>query len=211
VSLASLLNLRDVGGLSTGDGRIVRHGRLLRGATPYFLTEQDARELVEQLGVGTRIDLRGPDEVADGTSAHLAAIERHVAHVPLAAGGAWTEDLLVPDLADRVSGHYLRYLEHSPDAFVQIADIVSAANAPVLVHCAAGKDRTGAVIALILSAVGVLDSEIVADYGRTRDDLDRIIDQLGRAPGFAKRMARLPAESQTRRPRQHGPLPRAPA
>ena len=72
--------------------------------------------------------------------------------------------------------------------------LCAQAGHPVLVHCAAGKDRTGLVIALLLRLLGVRDSEIVADYLRTANNMDRIMQRFLGWPRYREHMARVPAE-----------------
>jgi protein-tyrosine phosphatase len=199
--IASILNLRDVGGLRTGDGRTVRPGRLFRSATPFFLSREDASLVTTELGIRTRIDLRSSGEVAGGTSAHLAAVEQHVAHLHFRTGGAWLPDESLGDPSARVASHYLRYLEHAGDAVAEVVRLLATPDRlPALVHCTVGKDRTGVAIAMTLSAIGVLDDEIVADYARTRDVVDEVMAQLRGVTEYANRIARLPAESLSAEP-----------
>lgn len=201
VSVGSILNLRDVGGLRTWDGRTVRPGLIYRSATPFFLLPDDARFLINTLNIRTRIDLRSSLEVAEGTNKHLPMIEKHVAHLPFRSGGVWKEDALVTDQAERVASHYLRYLEHSPESIIDVVTLLATpARLPALIHCTVGKDRTGVAVALVLSAVGVFDSEIIADYARTRDQLELLMKQLRSVPTYADRIAELPAESLSAEP-----------
>ena len=73
--------------------------------------------------------------------------------------------------------------ERGPELAATVADLAEPGALPALVHCVAGKDRTGVVIALVLSAVGVADHDVVADYALTADYL---------TPGF---FAAAPADS----------------
>ena len=201
VSVGSILNLRDVGGLRTWDGRTVRPRLIYRSATPYFLLPDDAKFLINTLNIRTRIDLRSTLEVAEGTNEHLATIEKHVAHLPFRSGGVWKEDVLIKDQGERVASHYLRYLEHSPESIIGVVSLLATPERlPALIHCTVGKDRTGVAIALALAAVGVLDSEITADYARTRDQLELLMEQLRSVPTYADRIAELPAESLSAEP-----------
>jgi protein-tyrosine phosphatase len=71
----------------------------------------------------------------------------------------------------------------------------------MLVHCSAGKDRTGVVVAVMLSAVGVVSDEVVADYAHTRDDLEPMLAQLRTLDAYRARLDELPEESLTAEPR----------
>lgn len=197
-----LRNLRDVGGLRTDDGRQVRNERLYRCATPAFLDAVGSVELVTTLGIRSRVDLRGRREKALETSPHLLAVEREVRHLPIGAGGAWlADDTGIEDVSELVSRHYLRYLTHSGDSIRGLVEtLVDDAALPTLVHCTAGKDRTGVTVALVLSAIGVRDEDIVEDYARTKQELGAIFAQLDELPAFAERVARMPAESRSSDP-----------
>jgi protein-tyrosine phosphatase len=101
-----------------------------------------------------------------------------------------------------VAAHYARYLEHSGDSLASIARLVAdPQRSALLVHCSAGKDRTGVAIAVILSAAGVAHEEIVHDYARTREDLDAMFLQLRLLPAYEERLNALPEESLTAEPR----------
>ena len=200
--LPDLRNLRDLGGLRTGDGRRVRTGRVLRSASPFFVDASQARMLVEELGVRTRVDLRSDVEIGECPNEHVAGLDHAVHHLPLRAGGAWEHRVDPVDPSEAVAAHYARYLEHSPDSITSIVRLAAdAARTPMLVHCSAGKDRTGVVVALMLSAVGVTAEQVVADYARTRDDLEPMLAQLRSLDAYRARLDALPEESLTAEPR----------
>ena len=81
--------------------------------------------------------------------------------------------------------YYLRYLEDRPDSIVGALDDIATAAGPVLVHCAAGKDRTGVVVALALAAAGVGASAIIADYVRTGERIGAIMARLRASATYA--------------------------
>lgn len=200
--LPDLRNLRDIGGLRTTDGQRVRHRHVYRSATPAFLDEHQARLLRDALGIRTRLDLRSRVEIEEAYNEHLVAAELDVEHLPLRAGGAWEHRPHLDDPSAAVAEHYMRYLEHSADSITAIVGIAAdPGRAALLVHCSAGKDRTGVSLAVMLSAVGVSHEEIVRDYARTREDLDAMFLQLRRLPAYEARLNALPEESLTAEPR----------
>ena len=202
-----LVNLRDVGGQRAASGARVRHGVLLRGATPAFLDEAQARALVgdDGIGVRTRVDLRGAREVSEESSDALLEVERRHVHLEIHAGDRrwdWTGEAAGHDPADasaraeRVAHHYLAYARESSDSIVAFVRVLLEPEAtPVLVHCSAGKDRTGTAVAIVLGAIGVIDDDLVADYARSGKAMGELRAQLDALPAYRERLARLPDEA----------------
>jgi protein tyrosine/serine phosphatase len=198
IELDGAVNVRDLGGLPTrGDGHTAS-GRLLRGDNLQELSAADVARLVDDIGLTTVVDLRSTAELKAEGPAPLQAVStvRHV-HLPVlpergSATDMVADALLTRDDADRsrypadpMAGHYLGYLEDRPDQVVAAVHTIASAEGPVLVHCAAGKDRTGVVVALALSAVGVRPEAIVADYMATGERTGPLLDRLRRSPTYA--------------------------
>ncbi len=166
-------NVRDVGGLPVTGGRSTRSGVLLRSANLRGLTAGDVELLVEKIGLRTVIDLRTPREVdRDGPSALAKASVRTV-ELSLIADGM--PPLPLTTEADPLLREYLGYLSHRGEHVVEAVRVLAAPDAgPTLVHCAAGKDRTGVLVALVLDAVGVERDAVVADYGLSADAVEAL-------------------------------------
>lgn len=154
-------NLRDTGGLPTPAGP-TRRGVLLRGDLPVATGTADLAEVaaaVEPLGLGLVVDLRSDEEATDSPSAFAALglpVVRHdLLGVPasLVVDQAWT--------LRRLTTHLLLA---RGETLVAAARDVARTPGPVLVHCTAGKDRTGVLVAALLHAVGVPAREVAADY-----------------------------------------------
>ena len=179
VPVSGAVNMRDVGGLHTTDGRTVRRGRLVRSDALGRLTDDDVRHLVEELGLALVIDLRTSTELESEGRGPLLDTEVEFTHLSLLAGGQIAADV-APDLAGgELTAHYLGYLLHSSDKVVEAVGLLAdERRLPAVVHCAAGKDRTGVVVALVLDAIGVVHDEIVADYVATGPNLHAILDRL---------------------------------
>lgn len=167
----TLPNVRDLGGLPTLDGRETRTGVLYRSAAP--LPGDPAPDTLPRWPSRTVIDLRAPAEL---TTAHPLRTDGVTVHsLPF-----FTQDQLL-DLP-RTSLHtlYRHFTEHAATQLVRVLEVATRGEPPVLVHCAAGKDRTGVAIAMLLACAGVPRDAIIADYHRTEEHLDAIHARLPR-------------------------------
>jgi protein-tyrosine phosphatase len=185
-------NIRDLGGLPLKTGGYTRHGVLLRGDTLQELTEQDVK-LLRDYGLRTIIDLRTPMEADNEGRGPLADEPIAYVNLPfmpdemLVPGHDKARDLIVAERreSDRVE-HYLNYLRYAGDRVVGAVKVMAMPDGPpALFHCAAGKDRTGVLAALVLDSVGVEREAIVADFALTNERLERIGARLRRMPTYA--------------------------
>lgn len=167
--LDGLVNLRDLGGLPTLNGSTTRPGVLYRSDAPH--TGDRDPEGLPHWPPAAVVDLR--DTVEYGTQPHPLADVSVVHRVPV------LEDIrhIVKD-SDGLDALYQSLLTGAPKKLVEIFRIAVRAEGPVLIHCAAGKDRTGVACALLLSAVGVRADSIVADYVRTDRNMLRVLQRL---------------------------------
>jgi protein tyrosine/serine phosphatase len=165
----SLDNFRDVGGGRSVDGRVVRTGRLFRSDSLSKLSAADV-DAFARLGIRTVIDLRRPQEIA--TAGRIAEADglRYVNISP--QHRLWTDDTWDPDagperfLADR---YHDLVREGGPGIGEALREVAAATTAPTVVHCFAGKDRTGVVIALVLCLIGLDDDTIAHDYALSNE------------------------------------------
>ncbi|MEO9238004.1 MAG: tyrosine-protein phosphatase [Jatrophihabitantaceae bacterium] len=193
IELEGAVNVRDVGGLPADDGRRVRTGVLIRSANLQTVTEADVARLVDGLAVRRVLDLRTDIEVSSLQPGPMhAQPDVAIHHLSLYPDdGAGETDptralnAVLPWHGERVSSDYpptvasyLRYLQRRPDSILAALRAIAEPDGATVVHCAAGKDRTGMVVALALSVVGVSPAVIAADYAETQSQIGRIIDQL---------------------------------
>lgn len=163
IDIAGVLNLRDVGGYPAAAGQI-RWGTLLRSDALHRLDAAGVAWLA-RTGVRTVIDLRTDAEAEHAPSA-LAGLAARREHVSLLHGDL---DSLPVDL----EAVYRYLITHCGAAIAAAVRALAAPGAlPAVVHCSAGKDRTGIVVALVLDTVGVPDAVIAADYALTARYLD---------------------------------------
>jgi protein tyrosine/serine phosphatase len=188
--LVGAFNFRDLGGLRAGSRHRVRSGVLFRSDTLQALTDADVTRLVDELGVELVIDLRiGSEAVAEGRGPLAGATVCYL-NVPL-------RDLPVSDLEPREQSLHF-YLEHlgspSPTMPMLIRMLAAVAGRPTVLHCAAGKDRTGLATALVLRLLGVDDEDIVADYLASDRNMGRIVERFQGWPRYRDHMVAVPPE-----------------
>jgi protein tyrosine/serine phosphatase len=164
VALSATFNFRDLGGYVGVGGRTVRWRRLFRSDSLHRLGEPD-RAAFAALGVRTVVDLRRPKEVTrDGRVPEYDGLAYHHIHPE---HQEWRDSA---DADGAGLGRWLadRYLDLARDGAAGLGRalriVADPAAAPVVVHCVAGKDRTGVVCGLTLSLLGVADDEIAEDY-----------------------------------------------
>jgi protein-tyrosine phosphatase len=187
--LTSLVNLRDVGGLRTADGRRLRTGLLYRGDSVQDITEAEADVLVDTLGVRYVIDLRtGPEAVQQGRGP-LADRPVSYLNIPLVDvdGPTGPPGRVILD-------QYIDHLHRDPNLPIAVEVVAGAVRCPTLVHCAAGKDRTGLTMLLVELLCGVTPEDAKADFLATAANMDAICTRLRRWPRYARNMERLSAE-----------------
>ncbi|MFZ4894756.1 tyrosine-protein phosphatase [Plantibacter sp. Mn2098] len=167
IGLAGTANFRDIGGLPTSDGGSTRSGVLYRSDALHRLDDA-GRASLAALGVATVVDLRSDAEALAMPNAidETLLVVRH----DLAAGAVGTSIASLPTLDEL----YRTILRDAGPALADIANVVAdphVAGAAIVIHCTAGKDRTGVATAVLLDAVGVDRAAIVADYARSADNL----------------------------------------
>jgi len=200
------------------NARAVVPGRLLRSDNLQDLTAADVAHLLDDHGLRAVIDLRTGAEVRLEGPGPLTREERvvieHRSLYPEAGEhtDAIEADTIIPwqngvhgaDLPGEppTVRAYWGYLEHRPDSIVGALRTIAdpPGGGAVLVHCAAGKDRTGLVVALAMEVAGTSREDVVADYARTSERIDAIVGRLAQSPTYAPDM-------QTSDPMHHAARP----
>lgn len=165
IALRGTYNLRDVGA-SLAPGGLLRPNRLFRSDSLHGLN-QAGREALASLGIRTVVDLRDHDERWAAPS-HLERDGFAVVHAPVFSGTAWSF------IARRIGLEELyRVMVQQNGAGIAgaVEAIALADPGAVVVHCTAGKDRTGLVVAMSLLSAGVPRSHVVADYALSETNL----------------------------------------
>ncbi len=169
IDLEGALNLRDLGGWPTLDGRSIRRGVAYRCDRLSQLTARD-HETLSQLGIVTVIDFRHQAEVTEDPSLLWPSVRQHV-EIPMAGKLAQEKTFLERAFDGELDGidddwvfeTYVDMLRDHSDGFATaIRHVVD--DAPSLFHCTAGKDRTGLMAMLLLSVAGVDRELILEDF-----------------------------------------------
>jgi protein-tyrosine phosphatase len=182
------LNARDLGGLPR-QGGVTRAGVMVRSDTMVHLTAA-GREAVGAYGVTSVIDLRSPAEMrgapnpfarttVSGRGQGPDTYRPAYAHIPLVDDSGMRRLGEAPGMFER----YLMMLDQRPKAFRAVFRTAAQSEGAVVVHCFAGKDRTGLIAALMLAVAGVPDGAIAADFAETDVHLaQRYEDWVAAAP-----------------------------
>ena len=189
IPLQSVPNFRDIGGYTTQDGQQVRWHRVYRASRLSNLSPADF-EALGAMGIQLVCDLRTEDEVKHEPDKLPQGIR--FSHLPAqSTANRWVELGRMMFTADYLPNLLLNaytrvMLDQNPQVFTQVfQQLADADNYPLILHCAAGKDRTGIAVALIYSLLGIPDEVIIADYTQSnvyyeffRDTTQRVMLQL---------------------------------
>jgi protein-tyrosine phosphatase len=216
IDLEGLANLRDLGGTPTVAGGEIASGRLLRSDNLQSLTVSDIDHLLT-LGLTDVVDLRSDFEVESEGPGPLTGDARVRIHQH-SLFREWREGVgvdktdvrpeVLPEEAlpwvdltpsvqvdHPVASHYLSYLADRPDSVVAALRTIGNAPGAVLVHCAAGKDRTGTIVALALSIAGAERSAVIEDYAASTERMEAIVDRLLHTVTYADNLRDRPLSS----------------
>lgn len=153
----NIINCRDLGGYAC-DGGITAFGRVLRAGIARTPSEADL-DVLRSFGIKTVIDLRGNEEAEDMPSYFKDNPEFEYHHISLLeTNPAFAKiNLTMPEIYELCLNEY-------KENFAKALRVIASLDAPFIFHCFCGKDRTGILAALLLSAAGVERTDIIADY-----------------------------------------------
>ena len=191
VRLEGSVNFRDLGGWRTGDGRRLRYGRLFRSDALHCLSDADLVRLRDDLGLRTQIDLRASHEVESEGRGPLAGPPVAYHHLPFFDGVRSAGERPAASLAEL----YFAMLRYARRPIASALETLAASDGACVFHCAAGKDRTGVLAAVVLGALGVADEDIVEDYAYTRRVLPRILERLRASESYQHVFTELPPDT----------------
>ena len=160
-------NFRDLGGYATRDGRVVRWRQLFRSNHLGHLTAPDI-DIVRGLGVRSAFDFRGVDERASAACRVSEILVHSLPIEPTVVAALRAEmvagSLTAPTAREIMRESYRNYVRHNTHSFRMLFGHLIEDRAPLVIHCTAGKDRTGFACALILHALDVPETTIGEDY-----------------------------------------------
>lgn len=178
-----LVNARDLGGLVTRDGRVVRTRQVIRTDNLKGLSAQGQRDLAD-IGLALVVDLRmGLEVEREGyVIAHDPSV---VVNLPMLPQAGLNEEQVAQGAAGSLVEDYIRQIDVNAVNMTQALRLIAdPQNRPVVVHCTAGKDRTGLVIAMLLDILGVDHETIVADYHVSNTAMEQILERIRGAPVY---------------------------
>jgi protein-tyrosine phosphatase len=192
LNLAGASNFRDLGGYVTTDGRTVRWRQIFRSNHLAHLTDDDAAVL-RALGVKSAFDFRGSAERTEALcglsdiTVHSLPVEPTVVAAlrVIAAGGT---PLSADHAVEVMRDSYRSYVQQNTPRFRALFAHLLEDRAPLVIHCTAGKDRTGFACALILHTLGVPDEVISEDYLLTNQYYRRDPNSASDLPDHVKQV-----------------------
>jgi protein tyrosine/serine phosphatase len=186
IDFEGIENFRDFGGYATADGRELKRGLLYRSANHAYATEADLGRM-RDLGLAAIIDLRRPEERAREPSKRWPDFRAEVVENDILSDhpdwvAAMKDATLTPQW---FHDDGIRYYERAPfeprhiDLYTRYFQTLAQTGGAIVVHCAAGKDRTGLICALTHHVAGVHDDDLMTDYLLTNDE-----SRMARKMGF---------------------------
>lgn len=210
IALETVSNARDLGGLSTYDGRHVKHGRILRTANMSMLNERDIK-ILKDYDLRLVLDLRTKTVMDANPNVKIEGVE--YVHIPIVkdlnsrvtSKGDYENrsmaDILLTftsDFAGEGEAWMMEFYkklyssDYSLSQYKIFFDyLLKSTQGAVIFHCTAGKDRTGVGAILLLSLLGVKREEIIKDYLLTNESTSKEIreaQELGRQRGYEERI-----------------------
>ena len=194
IDLDGCVNFRDLGGYPAANGRSLRWRTLYRSDALHALTPGDIRRFREELAISDIVDLRSTFELESEGRGRLGAEPIAFHHLPLFDGEMSAEERSASDqmsLGDR----YIGLIEMARKPIARVIDALSNASAGAVYHCAAGKDRTGVISAVLLGVLGVPRDLIVADYALSSQNIEAIIERVMSMKGYEDTLEKMPADT----------------
>ena len=192
IAVEGCLNFRDLGGYPTETGGTLRWRQLFRADGLHALSARGVATVRDEIGLGDIIDLRSSAELALDGRGMLEQEPIRFHHLPLFDGGRGQQ---APPFGASLADLYFGMIDFAREPIAKVVTVLARTRDPAVFHCAAGKDRTGVISALLLSLLGVREEVIVADYAATREALDAIVERLLASDGYQGMFENLPPDT----------------
>ncbi|QHK18489.1 hypothetical protein GU243_00315 [Pseudarthrobacter psychrotolerans] len=179
-------NFRDLGGIPVTGGE-VRSSRVFRSDDLSTATDEFLDSLLADHGITEVVDLRAAEETAKVNLGRLGS--RGIDYHNVALGGQVMDGYAMPANDDDMAEFYVRLVEQHSRQMVSIFSLIAWSTGGLVFHCAAGKDRTGILAALLLRILGAEDEEIIKDYGVTAGNVRTMVARWLAATPAASSMA----------------------
>lgn len=190
IKLEKLHNTRDLGGIRTSDGRVLKEKKIIRSGALYQATEQDLICLREDWDLKTVVDFRTASEIWEKPDPEIKGVQ--YIHNPIIrelAVGATHDRLSLESLKEFYEGDPVRKMERLYAELITDPWCVEhyrhffrllkeQKEGSLLYHCSAGKDRVGTGTCLFLSSLGVAKDQIIQDYLETNTHVAHLVRQL---------------------------------
>lgn len=230
IDVETLVNLRDVGGIPTTDGGAIAERRLLRSDNLQSLTDQAVADLLDlgltdviDLRSELEVSQEGPGpltRVPAVTIHHHSMFKENLTEAETetelteqltgaeitdeeikAKALPWIEKVAPTiQVSDDSASYYLSYLADRPDSVLASLRAIAHAPGAALVHCAAGKDRTGTITALALRLVGAERQAVIDDFAASTERIELIVQKLARSDTYRDNVLSRPVASHATRP-----------
>jgi protein tyrosine/serine phosphatase len=195
IELDGCVNFRDLGGYPTADGRTLRWRALFRSDALHALSEADVALLRGQLGMTDIVDLRSSFELNAEGRGLLEGESIVFHHTPIFDGDTHAAERAAAEKLVTLADRYVGMLDFAREPIARVIEILAHARGGAVYHCAAGKDRTGVISAVLLGVLGVSDELIIADYALSSQNIEAIIARVMNMQGYRDTLEELPPDT----------------
>jgi protein-tyrosine phosphatase len=178
LTVSGTWNVRDPGGFKTRTGKIVKAGVILRSGNLDKLPDTSQQQLIDY-GVQTIIDIRDEWEAENYPNVFINSPTVTYRNVPFLGDALSGDQTWQTETSDFTHLHelYIKYVQRCQPQIANIMTAIAESDSVVMVHCHAGKDRTGIIAALLLSLVDVPDDVIAEDYSLSSAQISHLIKE----------------------------------
>jgi len=194
IDLDGCVNFRDLGGYPTRGGRSLRWRLLFRSDALHALTPTDVSTLRDELSLSDIVDLRSTFELSNEGRGPLEREPIAFHHNPLFDGDPKRADSRAAQ-GMSLGQRYVGLMQAAQEKIVRAIRLLAWAERGAVYHCAAGKDRTGVISAVVLGALDVDDELIVADYALSAERIDEIIARVMSMKGYQDTLIDMPEDT----------------